>query len=315
MGQSDEHHAKVLILGSGCAGWPAALYAARANLEPLLITGSAPGGQLATTTMVENYPGFVDGVMGPELMEIMQKQAERFGTRTVWGNVTSVDLSRRPFRLRTDGGEEYTGEALIISTGASSRMLGLEAEQKLLGHGVSTCATCDGAFFKGKDVVVVGGGDSAMEESLFLSRLVNHVTIVHRRDQFRASRIMQERLLAKADKIAVKWNRVVADIRDVNAGKVTGVVLRDPRNSEVEEFPADAVFLAIGHVPNTQLFEGQLDLDKQGYLLVHDGSKTNIEGVFAAGDCVDHVYRQAVTAAGMGCMAALDAARWLGENE
>jgi len=307
-------HAHVLILGSGCAGWTAAIYAARAELKPVLISGSTPGGQLATTTEVENYPGFEKGIMGPELMEIMQKQAERFGTRTEYGLVTKADLSTRPFRLTTDADADFTCDALIIATGAAPRMLGLPAEQQLLGHGLSTCATCDGAFFKGKDIIVVGGGDSAMEESLYLSRLVRKVTLVHRRHEFRASKIMQERVL-KNDKIDIKWNRQVVEVFDPAQGKVTGARLEATDNGVVEDLAVDAVFLAIGHEPNTALFKGQLDLDPNGYLLVHDGTKTKIPGVFAAGDCVDHVYRQAVTAAGMGCMAALDAERWLGAQE
>jgi len=300
---------KVCILGSGPAGLTAALYAARGNLAPLVIAGAQPGGQLTTTTMVENYPGFPDGIMGPELMEIWKKHAERFGTRFLAATATGVDLARRPFTIETDEGPAHC-RALIIATGASPNLLGLPSEQQYMGRGVSTCATCDGYFFKDQEVAVVGGGDSAMEEALYLSKLCLKVTVIHRRDRLRASKIMGERAL-KNPRIAFRWNSVVEEILGKEEHGVRGVRLKRADTGERTELKVDGVFIAIGHSPNTSLFRGHLDMDKVGYLRVTEGTMTNVPGVFAAGDVVDHVYRQAVTAAGMGCMAAMDAERWL----
>jgi thioredoxin reductase (NADPH) len=299
----------VVILGSGCAGYTAAIYAARANLNPLLIEGIEVGGQLSWTTLVENFPGFPEGVMGPSLMEDMKKQAGKFGTEFISGVAMKVNLSKNPFTVFTDEQEIQT-RTLIICSGASARLMGLESEKKLIGYGVSTCATCDGYFFKGKEIMVVGGGDSALEEAIFLTKYASRVTLVHRRDQLRASKIMQERAF-KNPKIDFVWDTVVDEIYDVQAKAVKGVILRNVRNGEVTDFTCDGVFVAIGHVPNTRIFEGQLDMDANGYLITHDGTKTNIPGVFAAGDVQDHVYRQAVSAAGSGCMAAIDAERFL----
>ncbi|HJZ62663.1 MAG TPA: thioredoxin-disulfide reductase [Miltoncostaeaceae bacterium] len=297
---------KVIIIGSGPAGLTAAVYAARANLEPLMFEGYGWGGQLMLTTEVENYPGFPMGVMGPELMQAFRDQAERFGTEIVPADVTRVDLSSRPFGVWVDD-EEYRAEAIVISTGASARWLGLESETSLRGHGVSSCATCDGFFFRDKPMVVVGGGDSAMEEALYLARIGSKVTIVHRRDAFRASKIMVDRALAN-DRVHVRWNAVVEEV--VGDGRVEGVRVRDVVTGETETIPAAAMFVAIGHTPNTELFRGQLELDPDGYI-VADGSRTNVEGVFVAGDVQDRQYKQAVTAAGSGCIAAIDAERWL----
>jgi thioredoxin reductase (NADPH) len=301
---------KVTIIGSGPAGYTAAVYAARANLAPLMISGMQAGGQLMLTTLVENYPGFVDGVMGPELMETMRKQAERFGTDMVAEDVTQVDLSRRPFVVRA-GERDYESHTLIIATGASAQLLGLPAEAKLMGRGVSTCATCDGFFFRDQNIMVVGGGDSAMEEALYLARLGRHVEVVHRRDHLRASKIMQERA-QKNPKISFVWNSVVDDIFDVEAGRVTGVRLRDVTTGLTTDRSIDGLFVAIGHQPNTTIVEGQIDLLPNGYVKVVPGTtQTSVPGVFAAGDVQDSMWRQAITAAGTGCIAALEAERYL----
>jgi thioredoxin reductase (NADPH) len=301
---------KVIIIGSGPAGYTAAIYAARANLAPLQFTGFQSGGQLMLTTMVENYPGFGDGIMGPELMETMRAQAARFGTDMVAEDVTAVDFTRRPFEIAADT-QRSEGDTVIIATGASAKLLGLPSESQLMGRGVSTCATCDGFFFKDQNIMVVGGGDSALEEALYLARLGRKVEVVHRRDTLRASKIMQERAF-KNPRIEFLWNREVEDILDPAQGKVTGVRLRDVVTGERTERPVDGLFVAIGHEPNTLVFRGQLDLLPNGYVKVVPGTtRTSVPGVFAAGDVADHVYRQAVTAAGTGCMAALEAERHL----
>jgi thioredoxin reductase (NADPH) len=301
---------EVVIIGSGPAGLTAALYAARANLRPLLIEGLEAGGQLMLTTMVENWPGFRDGIMGPELMAEMRAQAERFGTDVVQGNVISVDLQRRPFTLTLEGGVKVTTGALIIATGASARWLEIGSDRKLSGRGVSTCATCDGYFFRGKPIAVVGGGDSAMEEAVYLTKFASKVTVVHRRETLRASKIMQDKAFANP-KIDFVWDSEVIDVADLAKGEVTSLELRNLKTGETSHLPVDGVFIAIGHTPNTSLFVGQVDLDPSGYIVTRGGTRTNIPGVFAAGDVQDHVYRQAVTAAGSGCMAAIDAERYL----
>jgi thioredoxin reductase (NADPH) len=305
----------VVIIGSGPAGLTAAIYTARANLNPLCVTGLLPGGQLMLTTEVENYPGFPDGRMGPELMDDFRRQAERFGARMLDSRVAKVDLSRHPFKIWIDGEDEArSAEAVIISTGATARTLKLEGEDQLMGRGLSTCATCDGAFFRNKKIAVVGGGDSAMEESTFLTKFASHVAVIHRRDKLRASKIMQERAF-KNPKISFIWNSAVTAYRQ-EKGRLAGIRLQNFADGKESDLALDGLFIAIGHTPNTEIFAGQLDMDAQGYLKVQPGaSKTNIDGVFACGDCQDHVYRQAVTAAGTGCMAAIDAERWLAARE
>jgi len=299
----------VIIVGSGCAGNTAAIYTARAGLKPLVISGHEPGGQLSLTTEVENFPGFPEGIPGPVLVENMKKQAERFGAEYVQGVVEEADLSRRPFRLRIDGQWEEC-RTLIIASGASARWLGLPNEQKLIGHGVSSCATCDGFFYKGKKIMVIGGGDSAMEEANFLTRFGEEVTIVHRRDEFRASKIMLERARANP-KIRWMTSTVIEDVYDVEKGYVAGVKLRNVKTGETWVEPVDGLFLAIGHIPNTKPFAGQIELDAEGYIVSHGGARTSVPGVFHAGDVQDRVYRQAITAAGAGCMAAIEAERFL----
>ncbi|HUY27249.1 MAG TPA: thioredoxin-disulfide reductase [Candidatus Binataceae bacterium] len=301
---------KVVILGSGPAGLTAALYTARANLHPLVIEGMEPGGQLTITTEVENYPGFEKGIQGPEMMEVFRRQVERFGTRFLQGEVTQVRMGKHPFELECEG-KTIRAESLIVSTGAAAQWLGIESEQRLKGYGVSACATCDGAFFKNKEVVVVGGGDTAIEEAIFLTRFASRVSIVHRRDALRASKIMQDRA-EKNPKIAFVWDSVVEEIFGEPKTGVSAVKLKNLKTKQTSNFKCEGVFMAIGHKPNTDIFKGQLEMDELGYLKVKPGSTfTNIDGVFAAGDVADRVYRQAVTAAGTGCMAAIDAERWL----
>ena len=303
-------HTRVLIVGSGPAGYTAAIYAARAELEPVMIAGLESGGQLMITTDVENYPGFPDGVTGPEMMELIQKQAERFGTQVLAEDAVRVDLEKRPFTVETES-RRFTGDSLILATGASARWLGIESETRLVNRGVSACATCDGALYRGKPMAVVGGGDTAMEEALFLTRFGTQVTVIHRRDKLRASKIMQERALSN-EKINFVWNAAVDEV--IGEDFVTGVRVRDVKTEEQREIPVEALFIAIGHEPNTALIRGQLELDDTGYVVTEARStRTSVEGVFACGDVMDSTYRQAVTAAGSGCMAAIDAERWLAE--
>ena len=309
---SAEHH-KVVIIGTGPAGLTAAIYAARANLSPLVIQGPQPGGQLITTTDVENYPGFPDGIMGPEMMQKFEAQAERFGANLQWGMVTDVDFSERPFKLVVDEEKPVLADSVIVSTGASAKYLGLENEARLLGKGVSACATCDGAFFRNQDLAIVGGGDTAMEEALFLTRFATKVYVIHRRNEFRASQIMQDRVI-NHEKIEVLWNTVVDDV--LGDTLVEGAAIRNTETGEVRTLPLQGFFVAIGHQPNTAIFKDWLDMDETGYIKTKpDSTYTNVEGVFACGDAQDHVYRQAITAAGTGCMAAIDAERWLADQE
>jgi thioredoxin reductase (NADPH) len=309
MADSPDSTENVVIIGSGPAGLTAALYAARANLSPLVIEGLEAGGQLMLTTAVDNFPGWQEGIMGPDLMANMRAQAERFGARMTRGNVSAVDLSHRPFTIATDDGPVHT-RTVIVATGASARLLGLPSERALMGHGVSTCATCDGFFFRGRPIAVVGGGDSALEEATFLTRFASSVTVIHRRDTLRASKIMQDKAFANP-KIAFEWDTEVLDVRDQAAGAVSSLRLRNMRTGVEKDLPVDGLFVAIGHTPNTALFKGQLDMDENGYMVTGEGARTNVPGVFACGDVQDHVYRQAITAAGSGCMAAIDAERFL----
>jgi thioredoxin reductase (NADPH) len=299
----------VVVIGSGPAGLTAALYSARANLQPLVIEGIEAGGQLMLTTLVENYPGYREGIMGPDLMAEMREQAEKFGAEIIQGNAVSVDLCAQPIVIRTSEAE-YSTRTLIIATGASARLLGLPSERTLMGHGVSTCATCDGYFFRGHEIAVVGGGDSAMEEAIFLTRFATKVTVVHRRDTLRASKIMQDKARANV-KIAWMLNSEIEQILDTGKGEVTAMMIRNNKTRAAIEVPVSAVFVAIGHTPNTSLFKGQIELDANGYIITHDGPKTSVSGVFACGDVQDHIYRQAITAAGSGCMAALDAEHFI----
>ena len=310
---NNKNHHKVVVMGSGPAGLTAALYTARANLDPLVYEGLEAGGQLTLTTDVENYPGFPSGILGPDLMDSMKKQAEKFGAKCVYGEITSVDFSEWPFRIDAGNGEIKT-DSFIISSGASARMLGLNSEKELLGYGVSTCATCDGFFFREKEMFVVGGGDSAMEEAIFLTKFAIKVKVIHRRDELRASKIMQDRAFSNK-KIEFVWDSVVEEVLGSRETGVSGVKVRNLKTGNITELKGQALFVAIGHIPNTKLFEGQLDMDESGYLITKDGtSETNVEGVFAAGDVQDRRYRQAITAAGTGCMAAMDAERFLEER-
>ena len=302
-------HRQVTIIGTGPAGLTAALYTGRANLKPLVIEGIEKGGQLMLTTAVDNYPGFRDGIMGPDLMEEMRVQAGRFGADFVEGDVSALDLSQRPFRVSV-GKTEFSTDALILATGASAKWLDLGVDKQLSGKGVSTCATCDGFFFRGRDIAVVGGGDTAMEETIYLSKLVKSVTVIHRRDSLRASKVMQDKAMSMPN-VHFLWNSEVVDIKDLAQNMVTGLVVKNLLTGALSDLAVEGVFIAIGHTPNTRLVAGQLDLDAGGYIVTHDGSRTSVPGVFAAGDVQDHIYRQAVTAAGSGCMAAIDAERFL----
>jgi thioredoxin reductase (NADPH) len=312
----ERHHSKILIIGAGPAGYTAAIYAARANLQPILVQGLQPGGQLMITTDVENYPGFADVIQGPWLMEQMAKQAEHVGTRLINDIIVDVDLSRRPFVCRGDSGDTYVGETIVVSTGAQARWLGLPSEEAYRGFGVSACATCDGFFFRGKEVVVIGGGNTAVEEALYLTNHATRVTLIHRRDALRAEKILQDRLF-RHPKIGVVWDSVVEEIvGEQNPPRVTGIVLRDTKTGAMREIACDGVFIAIGHTPVTELFKGQLALDAEGYIVGRpDSTATEIPGVYAAGDVKDKIFRQAVTAAGMGCMAALEAEKFLAAHE
>jgi thioredoxin reductase (NADPH) len=311
MTEPREEHRRLLIVGSGPAGLTAALYAARADLTPMVLEGTQPGGQLTITTDVENYPGFEDGILGPDLVDKMRKQAQRFGADCRFETVTEVSLERRPFRVATDYGRVYTADCVIVATGASAKSLGIDSERVLMGHGVSACATCDGFFFRGKEIAVVGGGDTAIEEAIFLTKFATKVTVVHRRDELRASKIMQDRAFANSH-IEFAWNSEVQEIVGTVGGGVEAVILRDTTDGSTRTLPIQGLFVAIGHRPNTDLFRGRLEMDAVGYLKVkHPSTRTSVEGVFAAGDVMDPNYRQAVTAAGTGCQAAIDAERWL----
>ncbi len=314
----ENNHHKVVIIGSGPAGLTAAIYTARAELNPVIFEGMQPGGQLTITTEVENYPGFVDGIQGPELMNVMRDQAVKFGTTALFNEISEVDFSKRPFVLKADDGKTYTADSVIVSTGASARLLGIESEKKFMGFGVSACATCDGFFYKDKKVLVVGGGDTAMEEAVYLTKFASEVILIHRREGFRASKIMLERA-EKNPKIKFMLNQVIKEVvgtENMGIKSVTGAILENTQDGTLTEIDADGIFIAIGHQPNTKIFKDQLEMDETGYLIVKPGSTfTNIEGVFAAGDVADKTYRQAITAAGTGCMAALDAQRWLEEKE
>lgn len=312
---------KVTIIGSGPAGLTAALYTSRAELSPLVIAGNQEGGQLMITTEVENFPGFPDGIMGPELIQNMKTQAKKFGSDFITSDVSDIDLSKRPYLIKLDNGKEIESESIIIATGATARLLNIPSEKEYMGYGVSACATCDGFFFKNKDVIIVGGGDSAMEEAIFLTKFAGKVTVVHRRSELRASKIMQEKAF-KNPKIDFIWDSVIEEIlgeksssNGIETKKVTGVKIRNKKTDEVKEMPIDGVFMAIGHNPTIDLFKPHIDVDEKGYIKTHDGTFTNIEGVFACGDVMDNKYRQAITAAGSGCKAAIDVERWLDSNE
>ncbi len=313
---AETHRTKMLILGSGPAGLSAAIYAARAGMEPIVVQGLEPGGQLTTTTEVENYPGFADIIQGPWLMEQMQQQAENCGARMMWDSIVEVDLSKRPFRMRGDGGDEYVGDVLVIATGAQARWLGIESEDRLRGKGLSACATCDGFFFRGKKIAVVGGGNTAVEEALYLTNHSDDVTLIHRRDELRAEKVLQDRLFAHPN-ITVLWDKVVDKfVGDGDPEGLIAIDLKDTKTGEISQIPAEGGFIAIGHDPATALFKGHLELDEDNYIKVETGStRTSVPGVFACGDVMDKIYRQAVTAAGTGCMAALDAEKFLAENE